>query len=119
LRPGGVLIFSSHNARMLFPAVDTRGLSRARRIKRTLGSLARAPSFVIRRSRHATYRQGHGYVLDPVRGGLTTCEATPEHVTAEVVAAGFALEEVVASLYPSKRSRMRVPWYYFAFLASD
>jgi SAM-dependent methyltransferase len=119
LRPGGVFIFSSHNARMLFPAAHTRGLSPVRRIKRTLGSIARSPGFIMRRGRHTTYRQGHGYVLDPVRGGLTTYEATPEHVTTDAVAAGFALEEVVASVYPSKRSRRRVPWYYFAFRASD
>jgi SAM-dependent methyltransferase len=118
LRQGGVFIFSSHNARMLVPAVDTRGVSPLRRIKRTLGAIVRSPGFVIRRSRHATYRQGQGYVLDPVRGGLTTYEATPEHVTADAVAAGFALEEVVASTYPSKRNRMRVPWYYYACVTS-
>ena len=119
LRDGGVFIFSSHNARMLFPAVDTRGLSPARRIKRSLGAIARAPGFVIRRWRHATYRRGHGYVLDPVRGGLITYEATPEHVTADAVVAGFAVEDVVASVSPSKRSRMRVPWYYYACLATS
>jgi SAM-dependent methyltransferase len=118
LRPGGVFIFSSHNARMLFPAADTRGLPLMRRIKRTLGGIAQSPGFIVRRGRHATYRRGHGYVLDPVRGGLTTYEATPEHVTADAVAAGFAVEDIVASVSPAKRSRSRVPWYYYACLAT-
>lgn len=119
LRPSGVFIFSSHNARMLFPAADTHGVSPGRRIKRILGSLARSPSFVIRRGRHAPFWKGHGYVLDPVRGGLTTYEAAPDHVITDAFSVGFELEEVVASTFPSKRSRLRVPWYYFAFRAAD
>jgi SAM-dependent methyltransferase len=118
LGPSGVFIFSSHNARMLFPAVDTRGLSPGHRIKRRLGAIARSPRFVLRRGRQATYWRGHGYLLDPVRGGLTTYEATPEHVTADAVATGFALADVVASVAPAKRGRSRVPWYYYACVTS-
>jgi SAM-dependent methyltransferase len=118
LRPGGALIFSSHNARMLLPNLDVRGTSLPRRIKRIAGMVARSPVFVVRRAGRRTFWKGRGYVLDPVRGGLTTYEATPRHVIAHAEAAGFALGDVVSSAHPSQRGSWRVPWYYFAFTAS-
>jgi ubiquinone/menaquinone biosynthesis C-methylase UbiE len=117
LRPGGVFILSSHNARMMLPILDLRDVGLLRRFRRIGGWLYRTPKLVWRRTRCSTFWNGHGYVLDPVRGGLTGYEATPVHLAAELGAAGFTLAETVPSTYPRTRSRLCVPWYYYAFLA--
>jgi ubiquinone/menaquinone biosynthesis C-methylase UbiE len=118
LRPSGVFILSSHNARMMLPVLDLRDIGPLRRFRRIGGWLYRTPELVWRRARCSTFWTGHGYVLDPVLGGLTTYEATPVHLAAELGAAGFNLLATVPSTHPRTHPRLLVPWYYYACLAA-
>jgi SAM-dependent methyltransferase len=111
LRPHGVLIVSTHHSRMLLPPLPARG--GPRRARRFAHWLRLSMSMVWRRASSATFWRGHGYVLDPVRGGLTTFETTPSAFAAEVRGSGFTVVTTVASSYPAMQPRVFVPWFYF------
>lgn len=83
---GGHFLFSTHRPRpVLVPPSRGRGIRRMAvagvRTVRRFGRLAQTSAFW----------RGHGYVLDPARGGLLTHTATPRVVVREIDAAGLRL----------------------------
>jgi len=131
LKPGGVLIFSSHNPR----AVVVRPAWNHQRVRRIATVIAPAESLIgrllyfmlnciaavaatvraalhtlrrlLRQSRYRAFWRGQGHVLDPAHGGLYTHCWVPKQVVAEVTRSGFCVLETVAGDYPSAGGRPR------------
>ena len=108
LRPGGVLIHSSHDPRALVrrrnPELGAKGwavaaLQTARRVGR--------------RAFTAALARGEGTIVDPVHGGLTTYMVTPRHGTAELRRHGLAPLVTVAGSAPHPGRRWGTDWWYY------
>lgn len=114
LKAGGILIFSSHNAKALAVAPS---LSSARGMK-ILSRIARAviasPGIAFRSVTSGSFFSGQGYASDPVDGGLILYMSTPETLTPQLESAGLSLLESVGSHYPAVTSRFLTPWIYYA-----
>lgn len=114
LRPGGVFIVSSLNARCLavWPQLSTaRAAEIPRRIAYSLYATFRLAARVLPT---ATFWRGSGYVRDPVHGGLVHYNVTRPEMTRQLEAAGFEVVEIVGShVQYSERSSV-TPWYYYA-----
>lgn len=114
LKPGGVFIFSSHNARALavWPS-----LTRAKphqvvwRIMRAVGKSANLTS---RALASGVYARGKGYFRDPVHGGMQHYASTPQTMAPQLAHAGLKIIERVAGPLPSIRSVAFTPWHYYA-----
>lgn len=118
LRPEGVLIFSTHNARAtIFPMPTSTGdiPQRARETGAWLKhSLIRAG----RRITTSAFWKGQGYVLLDDHGGLTTYLATPERVREDTARRGFRWLETRGNFFPRMTSRYTTSWFYYAFAKS-
>lgn len=113
LRPSGLFIFSSHNAKMLLnlPRFDNAGLARkAWRLARS--SIGSVP-YTIRLLHSGAFCRGGGYYLDPVHGGILTYCSTPELIELDAHSAGFQLLEVVSNLHPQQAARYFISSYYY------
>ncbi len=119
LRPGGVLIFSVHNARATFVRPSFGGADWTRRIWRTLRAGTLTARLALRNVHSASFWAGEGYILDPVHGGLKTHVGTPEKVIAETSSEGFAFVEDVGGNHPAKSGGLTEPWYYYVFRKPD
>jgi SAM-dependent methyltransferase len=143
LKPGGVLLFSSHNPRSIFmrptwnrervravaqafagessfmgkPAVLALSLAvRMRAFFRAgLGSLKRASV----RIPSCVFWRGEGYLLDSAHGGLTTDYWTPDRVVAELQKQQFRIERVLGDDYPHASGEYTTDWYYYVFAKSS
>ncbi len=138
LRPGGVLIFSSHNPRAV---IARRGWNRERleTIARRLAAsslffravlavltLLRA-GLALLQGAGATLWQiltkvptrvfwvGAGSLVDPTNYGLLTHYSTPRLVIREVESLHFRLQSVVAQDYPHEGNLYTTGWYYYVF----
>ena len=139
LKPGGVLIFSSHNPR----AVVVRPAWNHQRVRRIATVIAPAEGLIgrllyfmlsciaavaatmraalhtlrrlLRQSRYRAFWRGEGHVLDPAHGGLYTHCWVPKQVVAEVTRSGFCVLETVAGDYPSAGGQHVTDWYYYVF----
>lgn len=114
LRPGGVFIFSSHNARVLgtWPLLrDARGSRIPWRILRALViSLLLAPRQLLSR----VFWRGEGYLHDPVHGGMNHYVSTPQRLLPQLQRVGFELLETANGHYPDVASTSLAPWFYYA-----
>ena len=138
LKPGGILIFSSHNARAVLAPPRWNG-ERLRRVARTFSSgsnilywmllviLTSARSVLalcqsaaaslfrlVRRIPSRVFWRGEGNLVDSVHGGLLTHYCTPERVIAELEALHFQIERV-GNEYPRSSYRYATDWYYYVF----
>ena len=139
LKPGGVLIFSSHNPR----AVVVRPAWNHQRVRRIATVIAPAEGLIgrllylmlsciaavaatmraalhtlrrlLRQSRYRAFWRGQGHVLDPAHGGLYTHCWVPKQVVAEVTRSGFCVLETVAGDYPRAGGQYVTDWYYYVF----
>jgi len=114
LKPGGIFIFSSHNARVLgeWPLLaEARGYQIPWPIFR---SLFKSASLAARNFGRAHYSKGAGYIRDPVHGGMHHYVSTPETMIPQLQAAGFDVLEVVGGHFPHVRTSYFTPWYYYA-----
>jgi SAM-dependent methyltransferase len=114
LKPGGVCILSSHNARFVLGRLHVRGRGLAR-VRTLAGSVFRAGILVATRLTRRTVWVGHGFAYDPAHGGLVGYEATPEHVVCGAMDAGLEPIQIVPSTYPKTPRSIAIPWYYYAF----
>ena len=114
LKPTGVMIFSSHNARALGVWPLLKGISPPKMAWRLFRAFFLSAKLAIRRIRSRAFLDGSGYEMDPVHGGLLTHVSTPESISYNVQLAGLELMEVVGGLYPAKVNRFFTPWYYYA-----
>jgi SAM-dependent methyltransferase len=113
LKPGGIFIFSSHNARALpiWPLQGARGHQIPLRIVR---SVLKSASIAQRILASGAYAAGEGYIRDPVHGGLDTYVSTPATIVPQLTRAGFEIIETVGGRFPTVRSAVLTPWYYYA-----
>ena len=139
LKPGGVLIFSSHNARAIFVrpswnrervrqvaqrfsagsptmAAFLLGLLRAARVALAYGqALVKTSSRVARRLASRTLWRGEGCLLDSAHGGLFTHYSVPTFVVAEVEAVNFRCTSILGDDYPRRSHPLATDWYYYVF----
>jgi ubiquinone/menaquinone biosynthesis C-methylase UbiE len=112
LKPGGIFIFSSHNAKLLgvWPLLaDARGHQIPWRVVR---SVFKSAVLAARNLGSGPFSDGVGYVRDPEHGGMDYYVSTPETMAPQL--AGFETLEVVGGHFPHVQARYLTPWYYYA-----
>lgn len=114
LRPGGVLIFSTHNPRAV---VQLRSVSGASRLKSLLVSLIGTARSVIRMVPTKTFWKGHGYSHDHVTG-LATYYAVPSVLREHLSTHGLNAVEMIGGDHPADLRQAVSPWTYVAAIAS-
>jgi ubiquinone/menaquinone biosynthesis C-methylase UbiE len=139
LKPGGVLIFSSHNPRAI---LAWRGWNRERlrRIARRLSRRFAPLYFVLlagltcvrfalalgqsawssllrslRRVPSPTFWRGEGNLADPAHGGLLTHYWIPERAIDELTSFRFRIERIVGNEYTRSHREYATDWYYYVF----
>ncbi len=139
LKPGGVLIFSSHNARAVLAPLRWNAERLRRSARRfsagsnilywmllailtsarsvlVLGQSGVASMFrLVKRIPTPVFWRGEGTLVDPVHGGLLTHYSTPVLVVAELEALHFQLERFVNNEYPRSGHPYATDWYYYVF----
>ena len=115
LRPGGLFIFSSHNAKIILnlPSFDNSGP--VQKIYRLAHAVGKGFLYGVRLVSSGAFHAGAGYYFDPAHGGIRGYCSTPELVEIDVCSIGFQMLEVVGSLHPRKLLRYFIPWYYYVF----
>jgi len=113
LRPGGRLVFSSHNAGQLFvwPQLRSAGLWRTpwRIVRAVVRSLVVAARTVF----SGVYFRGEGYVDDPVHGGVRIYASTPLTMAPQLLAAGFDIMEIVRGPERGTPLDCMASWHYY------
>jgi SAM-dependent methyltransferase len=139
LKPGGVLIFSSHNPRAI---LVRRGWNRERLKKMAsrlsggatvLYSLLFAGLTILRftlaagqsawssvprffkRVPSQMFWHGEGILADTSHGGLRTHYWTPQRAIDELTSFHFRIERVVGNEYPQPPREYATDWYYYVF----
>ncbi len=142
LRPGGVLIFSSHNPRAILvrPAWSrdrlrafaarllggrqewSRPVAALLTPAKAMHSLVRALSDTVVRTVHRVampaFWQGEGHALDSAHGGLMTHYWIPSRAIAEVRRFGFEVVTFVGDDFPRTSYMFVTDWYYYVFSKS-
>ncbi|MGB6476316.1 MAG: class I SAM-dependent methyltransferase [Candidatus Sulfotelmatobacter sp.] len=139
LKPGGVLIFSSHNPRAILVrrswnrdrlrriALRFSGTSRwlcsllfagltSLRFALAIGQSAWSslPRFFKRVPSQAFWR-GEGNLADTAHGGLLTHYWIPERAIDELASFHFRIERIVGNEYPQRDREYATDWYYYVF----
>jgi ubiquinone/menaquinone biosynthesis C-methylase UbiE len=113
LRPGGLLIFSSHNARLLGVWPKLNDASGHQIPWRIIRAVFKSISLIIRRLGSEVRRNGQGYVYDPVHGGMMHYVSTPETMAPQLGAVGLEITEIVSGAFPIATTAAFTPWYYY------
>jgi len=118
LKPGGVMIFSSHNARSVFRL----NFARTGSLKQTLKSIAISAYTTMRSSKHLIFSKVFwlqaGYAYDRLQP-LLTYYVTPAKLVQEVKRCGFVPVQVLGGDYPRPLWSFRSPWTYVAALKPE
>jgi len=139
LKPGGVLIFSSHNPRAI---LVQRGWNRERleriarrysgrsallhsgllagltssRLTLALGQSAYSSLLrIFRRVPSPVFWRGEGNLADTAHGGLFTHYWIPERAIDELTRLHFRVERIVGNEYPQPHRGYATDWYYYVF----
>lgn len=139
LKPGGVVIFSSHNARAVLSwpnwnrerlvqmarrgSAGSRGLERLLQVSLTLvrstlafgQALGASVLRLLRRLPLRAFWSGEGTFVDSAHGGLLTHCWTPGFAVRELNAAHFQILQIVGNDYPRANHRFATDWYYYVF----
>lgn len=139
LKPGGCVIFSSHNARAILVHPDwnrerLQKLARKLSAGSTLLSVVLLAGFTGARATLAVgqaiwrslsrlargvltraFWRGEGTLVDSAHGGLLTHCSIPELVVSEVEGLHFRVERVLGNEYPHSTHRYATDWYYYVF----
>lgn len=113
LAPGGLFIFSSHNARMLLNLPSLNKVTLLRRVRRLARAAAKSLPLALRLVSCGAFHSGEGYYFDPAHGGIKGYCSIPKLIAFDVSAIGFQVLEVIDSLHPRKVPRYCTPWYYY------
>jgi len=114
LKPEGLFIFSSHNARILGVWPRLKGASVHRVLWRIVRSGVKSFQLLSRAVLSPTFRSGEGFIIDPIHGGMNHYVSIPETMRPQLESHGFEVIEVVAGPDPSVRSEYFTPWHYYA-----
>lgn len=109
-REDGVVVVSSHNAKVLGVYPQLVGAGLVKKAWRLLRSLALSPRLALRTLRSGAYGKGSGFLLDPVHGGLLIHVSTPASIAGDAAAASLAIVEVVPGFHPSRVPDFLNPW---------
>ncbi len=113
LAPGGLFVFSSHNAQGIgvWPQLQDIGL--AKKAWRLLRAVFKSLEISIRTVRSGVFFADSGYLIDPDQGGLRIFACAPRFMIAELESKGFRCREVINGCHPAKASTYFTPWYYY------
>ncbi len=139
LKPGGVFVFSSHNARgiLVRPSWSRERLERLA-VRFSGGSKAMSSLFFVglaslrvplafaqacaaslvrmaQRLPKRMFWRGHGELLDPAHGGLFTHFSVPRQVISELGVTSLQLQRVLGNSYPRSTHALTADWYYYVF----
>lgn len=114
LKPGGLFIFSSHNAKVLGVWPIYANAKPHQIIWRTMRSMAKSARLSLAAATGNTFSAGQGYMRDPVHGGMDHYVSTPKTITPQLERMGFGLIEQVGGHFPHVNSPYLTPWYYYA-----
>lgn len=109
-RPGGWVLISSHNAKVLGLYPQLAGVALSRKIWRLFRSLAFSGPLALRMLRSGAHRNGSGYIFDPVHGGLRTHVSTPASIARDAAQSGLEIVEVIGGCHPRQVSEFLNPW---------
>lgn len=114
LKPGGTFVFSSHNARQLgiLPILEHAGPAQV--AWRAARAALKSIGIAWRTLRSGNFAKGHGYIRDPVHGGLDTYTSTPKSFEPQLAAVGLRVLETVRAPYPSVVTDFLTSWHYYA-----
>jgi len=140
LKPGGVVVFSSHNARAILvrPSWNRERLLRAA-LRFSLGSQMVASAWMViltgvrvvlaycqallktfgriaKRIPAKAFWRGEGWLLDSAHGGLYTHYAVPGRVIAELEALNFCCDRILGDDFPRPSHPLATDWYYYVFI---
>ncbi len=101
-RPDGFIMISSHNARQLMSFPQLEGADPLRAMWRFGYSLVRSPGIAWRNLTSGAFGKGHGYIADPVHGGLFNHASTPASIARDCAEAGLVIVEQVGAHHPLK-----------------
>jgi len=137
LKPGGILIVSSHNPRAILhrltwnarrlDALAERVAGGGRVVENCVRAIlttalagtglvrcvVRSAARMIARVPRLAFWRGEGYMTDPAHGGLLTHYATPEIVQSELAQAGFRLVRMQGDDFPLPSRPFVTDWYYY------
>jgi ubiquinone/menaquinone biosynthesis C-methylase UbiE len=113
LEPGGIFIFSSHNARVLGEWPQLRDATGYRIPWRIVRSIFTSAALARRTLMSGCFSAGHGYIYDPTHGGINTYTSTPAVMRPQIEAAGFTVVDVIAGVDPRTPSPYLTAWYYY------
>ena len=114
LKPRGVFLVSSHNARAIgvWPQLRTaRGIQIPWRIVYSVYASARLATRLLQ---HTAFWKGSGYVPEPTHGGLINYTSIPSTFAPQIRTAGLEVVEVIGGRYPDVQAPWLTPWYYYA-----
>lgn len=114
LRPGGLFIFSSHNAKQLGILPVLYQARPHQIVWRTLRAGAKSMAIAWRTLRSGVFAAGQGYISDPVHGGLRMYLSTRKAIEPQLTAAGLHMEECIRGPYPSVGTDLLTSWHYYA-----
>ncbi len=115
----GKLIISSHSARQLvvLPVLD--GAGPARIAWRLLRAIARSIVQSGRALTNAYFWRGHGYMRDPVHGGLHSHVSSLASIAEDCAAVGLEIEEAVGAFHPRQVPEWANNWTTYVLRRSD
>ena len=106
LKPGGLWIFSLHNAGSLF-------FRPQRSWRSVLGALRRSLPRFVERGRSRGFWNGLDYHNTQTHGGMRILLARRARVVAEVAKHGFSVERILGDDYPHTNIPPATRWYYY------
>jgi ubiquinone/menaquinone biosynthesis C-methylase UbiE len=110
LKPGGIFIFSSHNARQLAEAPNLRRAKPHQFVWRLARSGAVSARRALQFATSPLTQSGQGYRSDPVHGGMRHYYSTPQTIAPQLARVGLSILETRPSAGPDWAS----PWIYYA-----
>jgi ubiquinone/menaquinone biosynthesis C-methylase UbiE len=113
LKPGGVFIFSSHNARMLALWPLFKGARLYQILWRILRAISKSVIIAARNVSSGVYFARQGYIRDPEFGGFDLYVSTPETIAPQLALIGLSLIEIMGDRFPDVSARFLTPWYYY------
>lgn len=113
LKPGGLFIFSSHNARVLGNWPQLKGAHGYQVPWRIFRAAFRSAYLTFRMITSKAFWRREGYIHDPVHGGMDHYVSTPQTIKPQIEAPGFSMLEVVNGHFPVVRSSSLAPWFYY------
>lgn len=139
LKPGGVVIFSSHNPRAIVirpswnrerlrplaerlsvqePILAAACMAILTAVRATLAGIQaflKTLKRVVERAFTKAFWRGEGCLFDHAHGGLFTHYWTPAWAVAELDALPLTCERILGDDYPKRSHPMVTDWYYYVF----